>query len=88
MQTNRTKNRSENKAMNIDSFPFDLEKNIELARKYFDEGWSIHVSMRKAGFKATWQTKGEIVKNHVIKKMLNDNNERWKNKRMILSSNF
>lgn len=72
----------------LKTFPWDLEERINEARKYFDEGWSIHVAMNKAGFKGNWQTKGEIVKNHVIKKMLNDNNERWKNKRMILSSNF
>ncbi len=70
--------------MIIDSFPWEIEKRAELAKQYFDEGWSIHVAMRKAGFKATWQNRGDVVTNHVIKQMIEDNNKRWENKRKTL----
>lgn len=33
----------------------DAEK-LELAEKYFIEGWSLSVSMSKAGFKSNWLT--------------------------------
>lgn len=67
----------------LKTFPWDLEERINEARKYFDEGWSIHVAMNKAGFKGNWQTRKDIVTNHVIVKMIEENNERFNKKRRI-----
>lgn len=47
-----------------------FNKQLELAKYHFEEGWSLSVAMAKAGFRSNWKQIGYIRNNPDVQKLV------------------
>lgn len=60
----------------------DIDLMAMKAKFFFEQGWSMNMSMSKAGFTSTWNGQASVVGHPIIKalKALNKENQRIKNR--------